>query len=120
MRKRDIATALLTMTQSGRSISFRRWQALVVTELAPAHHSIENSQRSLTTYRFTVMFRLRRSLSNTKTSASDYSLTLHCKSLLMYDKCPLLKNTMKHKSFDCIANTCQPKPIKCFVDHLCD
>uniref|UniRef100_A0A3P8QGV8 Uncharacterized protein n=1 Tax=Astatotilapia calliptera TaxID=8154 RepID=A0A3P8QGV8_ASTCA len=64
------ATALLTMTQSGRSISFRRWQALVVTELAPAHHSIENSQRSLTTYRFTVMFRLRRSLSNTKTSIS--------------------------------------------------
>uniref|UniRef100_A0A3Q4N907 Uncharacterized protein n=1 Tax=Neolamprologus brichardi TaxID=32507 RepID=A0A3Q4N907_NEOBR len=58
------------MTQSGRSISFRRWQALVVTELAPAHHSIENSQRSLTTYRFTVMFRLRRSLSNTKTSTS--------------------------------------------------
>uniref|UniRef100_A0A669C8X5 Uncharacterized protein n=1 Tax=Oreochromis niloticus TaxID=8128 RepID=A0A669C8X5_ORENI len=70
MRKRDIATALLTMTQSGRSISFRRWQALVVTELAPAHHSIENSQRSLTTYRFTVMFRLRRSLSNTKTTFS--------------------------------------------------
>uniref|UniRef100_A0A3Q0RW68 Uncharacterized protein n=1 Tax=Amphilophus citrinellus TaxID=61819 RepID=A0A3Q0RW68_AMPCI len=44
------------------------WQALVVTELAPAHHSRENSQRSLTTHRFTVTFCLRRSLSNTKTS----------------------------------------------------
>lgn len=45
---------LLTMNQSGRSMSFRRWQELVVTELTPAHHSRENSQRSLTTHMFTL------------------------------------------------------------------
>lgn len=56
------------MTQSGRSTSFRRWQELVVTELAPAHHSRENSQRSLTTHRFTVTLFSRSSLSNTNTS----------------------------------------------------
>uniref|UniRef100_A0A8C8VJH4 Uncharacterized protein n=1 Tax=Pelusios castaneus TaxID=367368 RepID=A0A8C8VJH4_9SAUR len=38
-------------SQRGRFISFRTWQALVVTELAPAHHSTEKSQGSLTTYR---------------------------------------------------------------------
>uniref|UniRef100_A0A8D0AIG0 Uncharacterized protein n=1 Tax=Sander lucioperca TaxID=283035 RepID=A0A8D0AIG0_SANLU len=50
---------LLTINQSGWSMSFRRWQELVVTELAPAHHSREKSQRSLTTHRFTVTFLLR-------------------------------------------------------------
>lgn len=50
------------MTQSGRSMSFSRWQELVVTELAPAHHSRENSQRSLTTHRFTLTFLSRSSL----------------------------------------------------------
>ena len=47
-------------------MSFRRWQELVVTELTPAHHSRENSQRSLTTHVFTVMFILLRFLSETK------------------------------------------------------
>uniref|UniRef100_A0A3Q3J8U1 Uncharacterized protein n=1 Tax=Monopterus albus TaxID=43700 RepID=A0A3Q3J8U1_MONAL len=54
--------AVLTMTQSGQSVSFRRWHEFVVTELAPAHHIRENSQRSLTTHRFTVTFLLRSSL----------------------------------------------------------
>lgn len=57
---------VLTMTQSGSSMSFRRWQELVVTELAPAHHSRENNQRSLTTHRFTVTFFSRSSLSDTQ------------------------------------------------------
>uniref|UniRef100_A0A8C7ZAJ0 Uncharacterized protein n=1 Tax=Oryzias sinensis TaxID=183150 RepID=A0A8C7ZAJ0_9TELE len=39
----------------GCSTSFRRWQEFVVTELAPTHHSKENSQRSFTTHRFTVI-----------------------------------------------------------------
>lgn len=42
------------MSKSGLFMSLRRWQELVVTELAPAHHSRENSHRSLTTHRFTV------------------------------------------------------------------
>uniref|UniRef100_A0A3Q1I2H0 Uncharacterized protein n=1 Tax=Acanthochromis polyacanthus TaxID=80966 RepID=A0A3Q1I2H0_9TELE len=46
--------------------SFRRWQELVVTELAPTHHSRENSQRSLTTHRFTVTLFLRSSLLKVK------------------------------------------------------
>uniref|UniRef100_A0A3Q1K0V6 Uncharacterized protein n=1 Tax=Anabas testudineus TaxID=64144 RepID=A0A3Q1K0V6_ANATE len=68
---RESPCALLTMTQSGRSMSFRRWQELVVTELAPAHHSRENSQRSLTVHRFTVIFFLRRSLSDTNTEFEE-------------------------------------------------
>uniref|UniRef100_A0A3B3CEH0 Uncharacterized protein n=1 Tax=Oryzias melastigma TaxID=30732 RepID=A0A3B3CEH0_ORYME len=51
----DLMDVLLTMNQSGCSTSFRRWQEFVVTELAPAHHSRENSQRSFTTHRFTVI-----------------------------------------------------------------
>uniref|UniRef100_A0A8C4VUT3 Uncharacterized protein n=1 Tax=Gopherus evgoodei TaxID=1825980 RepID=A0A8C4VUT3_9SAUR len=43
----------LTSSQRGRFISFSTWQALVVTEPAPAHHSTEKSQGSLTTYRLT-------------------------------------------------------------------
>uniref|UniRef100_A0A674KH11 Uncharacterized protein n=1 Tax=Terrapene triunguis TaxID=2587831 RepID=A0A674KH11_9SAUR len=54
----------LTSSQRGRFISFSTWQALVVTEPAPAHHSTEKSQGSLTTYRLTEMlswrYRLRR------------------------------------------------------------
>uniref|UniRef100_A0A665TN73 Uncharacterized protein n=1 Tax=Echeneis naucrates TaxID=173247 RepID=A0A665TN73_ECHNA len=47
---------------SGWSTSLSRWQEFVVTELAPAHHSKENSQRSLTVHRLTETFFLRRSL----------------------------------------------------------
>uniref|UniRef100_A0A8C3HW01 Uncharacterized protein n=1 Tax=Chrysemys picta bellii TaxID=8478 RepID=A0A8C3HW01_CHRPI len=54
----------LTSSQRGRFISFSTWQALVVTEPAPAHHSTEKSQGSLTTYRLTETlswrYRLRR------------------------------------------------------------
>uniref|UniRef100_A0A8C6KCB1 Uncharacterized protein n=1 Tax=Nothobranchius furzeri TaxID=105023 RepID=A0A8C6KCB1_NOTFU len=57
------------MTQSGCSMSFRRWQELVVTELAPAHHSREKSHCSLTTHRFTDTFCLRSSLSDKKSSS---------------------------------------------------
>lgn len=53
---------LLTMVQSGCSMSFRMLQELVVTELTPAHHIRENSQRSLTTHTFTVTFLLVSSL----------------------------------------------------------
>lgn len=56
---------LLTMNQSGCSTSFRRWQEFVVTELAPTHHSKENSQRSFTTHRFTVILSALSSLSDT-------------------------------------------------------
>uniref|UniRef100_A0A672IAA8 Uncharacterized protein n=1 Tax=Salarias fasciatus TaxID=181472 RepID=A0A672IAA8_SALFA len=62
--KGNSSSPLLTMVQSGRWTFLRRLQELVVTELAPAHHSREKSQRSLTTHRFTEMFSLRRSLSN--------------------------------------------------------
>lgn len=58
---------LLTMAKSGLFMSLRRWQELVVTELTPAHHSRENSQRSLTTHRFTVTFILRSFLSDMNT-----------------------------------------------------
>uniref|UniRef100_A0A3B5R7L4 Secreted protein n=1 Tax=Xiphophorus maculatus TaxID=8083 RepID=A0A3B5R7L4_XIPMA len=51
------------MVQSGCSILLNTWQLLVVTELAPAHHSRENIQRSLTTCRFTLMPLFRRFLS---------------------------------------------------------
>uniref|UniRef100_A0A3P9MML8 Uncharacterized protein n=1 Tax=Oryzias latipes TaxID=8090 RepID=A0A3P9MML8_ORYLA len=47
------------------STSFRRWQEFVVTELAPTHHSKENSQRSFTTHRFTVILSALSSLSDT-------------------------------------------------------
>uniref|UniRef100_A0A3B5MJ10 Secreted protein n=1 Tax=Xiphophorus couchianus TaxID=32473 RepID=A0A3B5MJ10_9TELE len=50
------------MVQSGCSILLNTWQLLVVTELAPAHHSRENIQRSLTTCRFTLMPLFRRFL----------------------------------------------------------
>uniref|UniRef100_A0A3P9NW96 Uncharacterized protein n=1 Tax=Poecilia reticulata TaxID=8081 RepID=A0A3P9NW96_POERE len=46
------------------SILLNTWQLLVVTELAPAHHSRENIQRSLTTYMFTLTPPFRRSLSD--------------------------------------------------------
>uniref|UniRef100_A0A3Q2EDB3 Uncharacterized protein n=1 Tax=Cyprinodon variegatus TaxID=28743 RepID=A0A3Q2EDB3_CYPVA len=52
----------LTMCQSGCSISFRTWQALVVTELTPAHQNREKSQRLSTTYTFTFTPSFRRSL----------------------------------------------------------
>lgn len=39
----------------GRFISFSTWQALVVTELTPEHHSTEKSQGWFTTYRLTEM-----------------------------------------------------------------
>uniref|UniRef100_A0A8C4UVY4 Uncharacterized protein n=1 Tax=Falco tinnunculus TaxID=100819 RepID=A0A8C4UVY4_FALTI len=45
----------LTSSQIGRFISFSTWQALVVTELTPEHHSTENSQGSFTTYKLTEM-----------------------------------------------------------------
>uniref|UniRef100_A0A8C0QR37 Uncharacterized protein n=1 Tax=Chelonoidis abingdonii TaxID=106734 RepID=A0A8C0QR37_CHEAB len=61
---RDSRVGSLTSSQRGRFISFSTWQALVVTEPAPAHHSTEKSQGSLTTYRLTEMlswrYRLRR------------------------------------------------------------
>lgn len=44
----------------------RMWQALVVTELAPEHHSNEKSQRSFTTHRFTDTFFFRSSLCREK------------------------------------------------------
>lgn len=46
---------LLTSNQMGRFISFSTWQALVVTELTPEHHSTEKSQGWFTTYRLTEM-----------------------------------------------------------------
>lgn len=45
----------ITRCQSGWDMSLKRWHVLVVTELAPAHHSNEKSQRSFTTHRLTVM-----------------------------------------------------------------
>uniref|UniRef100_A0A7M4EDU2 Uncharacterized protein n=1 Tax=Crocodylus porosus TaxID=8502 RepID=A0A7M4EDU2_CROPO len=49
-------------SQRGRFISFSTWQALVVTEPTPAHHSTEKSQGRLTTYRLTEMLSRRYSL----------------------------------------------------------
>lgn len=43
----------LTSSQMGCCISFSTWQALVVTELTPAHHSTEKSQGWFTTYKLT-------------------------------------------------------------------
>lgn len=45
----------LTSSQIGRFISFSTWQALVVTELTPEHHSTEKSQGWFTTYKLTEM-----------------------------------------------------------------
>lgn len=72
---RQDVSVLLTMTQLGRSMSLRRWQELVVTELAPAHHSREKSQGSLTTHRLTVLLWLRSSLqwTDTETERSEFS-----------------------------------------------
>lgn len=46
-------------------MSFRRWQELVVTELAPTHHIKEKSQAWLTTHRFTVTLFFRSFLPDT-------------------------------------------------------
>uniref|UniRef100_A0A3B4V7A9 Uncharacterized protein n=1 Tax=Seriola dumerili TaxID=41447 RepID=A0A3B4V7A9_SERDU len=80
-RESHILHVFLTMIQSGLSMSFSRWQELVVTELAPAHHSRENSQRSLTTHRLTVIFLLRRFLPDTDTMKENVELRIgytHC------------------------------------------
>lgn len=53
-----------TRCQSGLDMFLKMWQALVVTELAPEHHSNEKSQRSFTTHRFTDTFFPRSSLSS--------------------------------------------------------
>jgi len=45
----------LTSSQMGCFISFSTWQALVVTELTPEHHSTEKSQGWFTTYKLTEM-----------------------------------------------------------------
>ena len=45
----------LTSSQMGRFISFSTWQALVVTEVTPEHHSTEKSQGWFTTYKLTEM-----------------------------------------------------------------
>uniref|UniRef100_A0A8C6JSE5 Uncharacterized protein n=1 Tax=Melopsittacus undulatus TaxID=13146 RepID=A0A8C6JSE5_MELUD len=45
----------LTSSQMGCFISLSTWQALVVTELTPEHHSTEKSQGWFTTYRLTEM-----------------------------------------------------------------
>uniref|UniRef100_A0A8C3SL28 Uncharacterized protein n=1 Tax=Chelydra serpentina TaxID=8475 RepID=A0A8C3SL28_CHESE len=64
MRGRGRGRPAAIGSQRGRFISFSTWQALVVTELTPAHHSTEKSQGSLTTYRLTETlswrYRLRR------------------------------------------------------------
>uniref|UniRef100_A0A8V0ZEB4 Uncharacterized protein n=1 Tax=Gallus gallus TaxID=9031 RepID=A0A8V0ZEB4_CHICK len=52
---RNSPQVLLTSNQMGRFISFSTWQALVVTELTPEHHSTEKSQGWFTTYRLTEM-----------------------------------------------------------------
>uniref|UniRef100_A0A8B9CS66 Uncharacterized protein n=1 Tax=Anser brachyrhynchus TaxID=132585 RepID=A0A8B9CS66_9AVES len=41
------------LSQMGCFISFSTWQALVVTELTPEHHSTEKSQGWFTTYKLT-------------------------------------------------------------------
>uniref|UniRef100_A0A8C0C0V9 Uncharacterized protein n=1 Tax=Buteo japonicus TaxID=224669 RepID=A0A8C0C0V9_9AVES len=51
----------LTSSQMGCFISFSTWQALVVTELTPEHHSTEKSQGSFTTYKLTEMLSWRAS-----------------------------------------------------------
>lgn len=53
---------LLGSSQMGRFISFSTWQALVVTELTPEHHSTEKSQGWFTTYKLTEMLSWRYSL----------------------------------------------------------
>lgn len=45
----------LTSSQMGCFISFSTWQALVVTELTPEHHSTEKSHGWFTTYKLTEM-----------------------------------------------------------------
>lgn len=52
----------LTRSQRGRSIFCSTWQALVVTELVPAHHRTEKSHGASTTYRLTEMLSRRYSL----------------------------------------------------------
>uniref|UniRef100_A0A8C9TCQ4 Uncharacterized protein n=1 Tax=Scleropages formosus TaxID=113540 RepID=A0A8C9TCQ4_SCLFO len=64
----------LTRCQSGRSIFCKSWQALVVTESTPAHHSREKSQRSLTTHMFTVTFFLFSSLQGETADQTETSI----------------------------------------------
>uniref|UniRef100_A0A8C6WHH8 Uncharacterized protein n=1 Tax=Neogobius melanostomus TaxID=47308 RepID=A0A8C6WHH8_9GOBI len=59
------------MIQSGLLTSFSRWHALVVTELAPAHHSREKSHLSLTTHKFTSKLFSRSFLSDTRSNQND-------------------------------------------------
>uniref|UniRef100_A0A8C7G8C1 Uncharacterized protein n=1 Tax=Oncorhynchus kisutch TaxID=8019 RepID=A0A8C7G8C1_ONCKI len=71
VRERDIIyqshIKSLTIVQSGWVMSCRREQALVVTELAPEHHSREKSHGSFTTHRFTDTFLLLSSLAHGNT-----------------------------------------------------
>lgn len=55
----------LTSSQIGCFISFSTWQALVVTELTPEHHSTEKSQGWFTTYKLTEMLSWRYCLHGT-------------------------------------------------------
>uniref|UniRef100_A0A4W5NIZ8 Uncharacterized protein n=1 Tax=Hucho hucho TaxID=62062 RepID=A0A4W5NIZ8_9TELE len=59
--------------RSGWVMSCRREQALVVTELAPEHHSREKSHGSFTTHRFTDTFLFRSSLAHGNTQKHKFS-----------------------------------------------
>lgn len=75
-------TALLTSSQRGRSMPCSTWQALVVTELVPAHHRSEKSQGAFTTNRLTEMLSRRYSLrkEGVRISRGQHSRT-GCKSV---------------------------------------
>uniref|UniRef100_A0A3B1JXC4 Uncharacterized protein n=1 Tax=Astyanax mexicanus TaxID=7994 RepID=A0A3B1JXC4_ASTMX len=61
---------VLTRCQSGRDMSLKTWQVLVVTEVAPIHHTREKSQRSCTPQRLMETFSFRRFLQTLQSQRS--------------------------------------------------
>uniref|UniRef100_A0A8C3E1M8 Uncharacterized protein n=1 Tax=Corvus moneduloides TaxID=1196302 RepID=A0A8C3E1M8_CORMO len=95
----------LTSSQTGCFISFSTWQALVVTELTPEHHSTEKSQGWFTTYKLTEMLSWRYCLHGTATQLCSRNAPWISTIVEVFSTSPPALHSQKAKKGDLSADS---------------